>query len=192
MPRYFATCARGLESILADELRTDPQSSGLLLVHPGMSADLVEAEIDRYGFLGFKPYRFYARSGDAVNCRITEFMPEHQIAVAHRRGLLIMMHVSKRDAIADPENVADMLRLCDTYPNAKWILAHCARSYSAWAIDQAAKHVASGGRIIGLEISTGEIRWQFEVPRQPHGEARILAPPAVYRQGDRFLLYVST
>ena len=58
-----------------------------------MSADHVEAEIDRHGFLGFKPYRFYARSGDAVNCGITEFMLEHQIAVAHRRGLLIMMHV---------------------------------------------------------------------------------------------------
>src|SRR5262249_30091343 len=110
-------------AFLAAELRADPQSSGLSLVHPGMSADQVEAETERHGFLGFKPYRFYSSTGDAVNCRITDFMPEHQIAVAHRRGLIIMMHVSKRDAIADPENVADLLRLCETYPNAKWILA---------------------------------------------------------------------
>ena len=61
---------------------------------------------------------------------MTEFMPEHQIEVAHRRGLLIMMHVSKRDAIADPDNVADLLRLCEQYPDAKWVLAHCAREIS--------------------------------------------------------------
>jgi glutamate-1-semialdehyde 2,1-aminomutase len=104
-----------------------------------MSAEEAEADIDRYGFLGFKPYRFYASTGDAVNCRIPEFMPEHLIEVAHRRNLIIMMHVSKRDAIADPDNIADMLRLCEKYPNVRWVLAHCARSYSAWAIEAAAR-----------------------------------------------------
>jgi glutamate-1-semialdehyde 2,1-aminomutase len=129
---------------LAREVSRDPLSAGLMLVHPGMSADHVEEQVEKHGFLGFKPYRFYATSGDAVNCGITEFMPEHQIAVANRRGLLIMMHLSKRDAIADPDNVRDLLRLGEQYPNARWILAHCARSYSAWAIEKAA------GRLRGL------------------------------------------
>ncbi len=124
---------------LAGQVRRDPHSAGLMLVHPSMSAEHVEEQVTRHGFLGFKPYRFYAISGDAVNCGITEFMPEHQIAVADRLGLIIMMHLSKRDAIADPDNVRDLLRLCEQYPGAKWILAHCARSYSAWAIESAAK-----------------------------------------------------
>jgi hypothetical protein len=128
----------GSNAFLGQELAKDPSSAGLMLVHPGMTADEAEASIDRFGFLGFKPYRYYATSGDAVNCRIPEFMPEHLIEVAHRRKLIIMMHVSKRDAIADPENIADMLRLCDKFPGVRWILAHCARSYSAWAIDKAA------------------------------------------------------
>lgn len=125
-------------AFLAQELKKDPRSAGLLLVHPGMTADDAEADIDRYGFLGFKPYRFYASTGDAVNCRIPEFMSEHLIEVAQRRNLIIMMHVSKRDAIADPDNIADMLRLCEKFTNVRWILAHCARSYSAWAIEKAA------------------------------------------------------
>ena len=129
----------GSNAFLACELRKDPLSAGLMLVHPGTTAEHAEAEVERYGFLGFKPYRFYAASGDPVNCGITDFMPEHLIALAHRRGLIIMMHVSKRDAIADPDNIRDMLRLCETYPNAKWVLAHCARSYSSWAIEAAAK-----------------------------------------------------
>lgn len=125
------------------ETRKDPQSGALMLVHPSMSAEFVEEQVRQHGFLGFKPYRFYATSGDAVNCPITEFMAEHQIAVAHKLGLIIMMHISKRDAIADPENQADLKRLSDQYPNAKWILAHCARSYSSWPIEKAAKTLRS-------------------------------------------------
>ena len=55
-------------------------------------------------------------TGDAVNCPLTDFMPEHLIALADRRGLITMMHLSKRDAIADPENVRDMLRLTKNTP----------------------------------------------------------------------------
>jgi len=131
----------GANRFLAEQLQGDPQSAGLLLVHPGMSADFVEEQIERHGFLGLKPYRFYAKSGDAVNCRLIDFLPEHQIAVADRHGLIIMMHLSKRDAIADPENIHDILWLCEEYPNARWILAHCARSYSSWAIEKAAKQL---------------------------------------------------
>jgi glutamate-1-semialdehyde 2,1-aminomutase len=124
---------------IAAQTRHDPQSGALMLVHPSMTAEFVDREVERHGFLGFKPYRFYATSGDAVNCPFTEFMPEHQIAVAHERGLIIMMHIAKRDAIADLQNIRDIVRLSARYPRAKWILAHCARSYSAWAIERAAK-----------------------------------------------------
>ena len=129
---------------VARQAARDRASAALMLVHPAMTADAAEDEVERRGFLGFKPYRFYSATGDAVDCRITDFMPEHLIAVADRLGLLIMMHVSKKDAIADAENLDDMTRLCEKYPRVKWILAHCARSYSAWAIDKA------GARLRGL------------------------------------------
>ncbi len=140
-PFPFATACDfdASNEFLAQEIRKDPRSSALMLVHPAMTAAQVERQVDQHGFLGFKPYRFYARSGDVVNCAITDFMPEHLIQVAHERGLLIMMHLGKKDAIADPQNIEDLLRLSRQYPNAKWILAHCARSYSAWAIEKAAK-----------------------------------------------------
>ena len=123
---------------VAAEVRNDPQSATLMLVHPGMTADQIEEAVELHGFLGFKPYRFYSTTGDAANCRITDFLPEHQIAVAHRLGLLIMMHLSRCDAIGDEVNLTDLERLADKYPSARWILAHCARSYSAWPIERAA------------------------------------------------------
>lgn len=131
----------GSNEFLARELAPDPGSAGLMLVHPGMSAAEVEAGVDRFGFLGFKPYRWYALSGDAVEGGVVDFMPEHQIEVANRRGLIIMMHLARRDAVADPRNQDDLVRLSEAYPNVQWILAHCARSYSAWPIERAARRL---------------------------------------------------
>jgi len=88
--------------------------------------------------MGFKPYRFYATTGDPVQCRIGDMLPEHQIAVADRYGLIVMLHLPKRDAIADPDNIADLGQFTAQYPNVKWILAHCARSYLAWPIERVA------------------------------------------------------
>lgn len=126
---------------VADETRRDPASAGLMLVHPSMSEEHLESEIERFGFLGLKPYRFYSSTGDAVECRITDFLPERHIAVADRRGLLITLHIAKRQAIADAENIDDICRLGERYPHVRWILAHCARSYSAWPIEKAASRL---------------------------------------------------
>lgn len=123
---------------LEQQLAPAPQSAGLMLVHPEMDPEAAEAEVLRRGFLGFKPYRFYSRTGDAVECGITDFMAEPLLQVADRHGLIVMLHLARRDAIADPQNQREMAALCKKYPHVRWILAHCARGYSAWAIDRAA------------------------------------------------------
>jgi predicted TIM-barrel fold metal-dependent hydrolase len=122
---------------VARESAKDPRSASLMLAHPRMSDDEAEAELDRHGHIGFKPYRFYSATGDAANCRMTDFLPERFLSIADRRGLIVMMHISKRDAIADAENLRDLEDLSARYPNVRWILAHCARSYSHWAIERA-------------------------------------------------------
>jgi len=124
---------------VAEQAGKDAASGALMLVHPSMSGRYVEDQIRAHGFLGLKPYRFYAVTGDAVECRITDFLPEEQIEMAHRLGLIITLHLAKRDAIADPANITDLLRLTEKYPGVKWILAHCARSYSAWVLERAVK-----------------------------------------------------
>ena len=142
---FFPSCDfEASNEYVAAEVRGDPPSAALMIVEPSMTAEYLDQQVEEHGFLGFKPYRFYSTTGDPVQCRITDFFPEHQIEVAHRRGLLIMMHLARRDAIGDPRNIDDLLRFSGQYPGAKWILAHCARSYSAWAIER------SAGRLRGL------------------------------------------
>ncbi|ODT67677.1 MAG: hypothetical protein ABS75_23175 [Pelagibacterium sp. SCN 63-23] len=120
------------------EMAKARNSAALMLVHPGMSADDIEATLRRTGAIGLKPYLVYATSDDRSEAEITDFLPEHQIALADRLGLIVMMHLSKRRAVADANNISSLRRLSEAYPRVRWILAHCARSYSAWAIEKAA------------------------------------------------------
>lgn len=122
---------------IANEVAGHRPSAALMLVNPSMTEQDLEDAIQKRGFLGLKPYRFFSTTGDVVHCRITDFLPEHQIAVADRHGLIIMMHLSKPDGISDPVNLEDLENLTAKYPNAKWVLAHCARAYSAWPIERA-------------------------------------------------------
>jgi predicted TIM-barrel fold metal-dependent hydrolase len=110
----------------------------LMLVHPGMPVKHVESLIGRHRYFGFKPYRYFSITGDIDNCRITDFMPENQIEVADHYHLIILLHISRKGAIADPANVNDIERLAKRYPNVRFQMAHCARSYSNWALDAVA------------------------------------------------------
>jgi glutamate-1-semialdehyde 2,1-aminomutase len=135
-------CAFGPgNEFVAREARKNPAAAALMMVHPAMSAEEVEGIVRRQRFLGFKPYLYYATGGDIWNARITEFMPEHQLAVANRYGLMIGMHLSKSAGIADRDNLNDLERLTAHYPRVRWVLFHNARSYSAWPIERAASRL---------------------------------------------------
>lgn len=128
----------GSNEYVACEVAARPASAALMLVHPGMSAQDVDNDIRRHHFVGFKPYRWYSVTGDPKNCRITDFMSEHILEVGNRYGLIVGLHLSKQDAIADGENLDDLERLAEKFPRLRWCLFHCARSYSDWPLAKAA------------------------------------------------------
>ena len=113
----------------ASEVAKDPESVALMLVRPDMTPEEVIRQVEIYGFRGLKPYRAHSVTGDTVECRIADYLPEPQISVADKLGLMIVLHLSKSQAIADEENLSDLERYTEIYPNVKWILAHCARCY---------------------------------------------------------------
>jgi glutamate-1-semialdehyde 2,1-aminomutase len=129
---------QGSNEYLASEVRKDPMSAALMLVHPGMTAGKVDEAIRKHRFLGFKCYRWYSVTGDPKNCRILDFMSEHILEVGNRYGLIVGLHVAKADAIADQENLEDLERMSAKYPRLRWALFHCARSYSSWPLEAAA------------------------------------------------------
>ena len=107
----------------------DTASAGLMLVRPEMTPETLTAQAQKYGLVGLKPYRTHSITGDAVTCRITDYLPEGQIDAANERHMMVMLHLSKPQAIADADNLNDLERLANRYGHIQWVLAHCARSY---------------------------------------------------------------
>ncbi len=124
----------GHNAWMAAQMEPDPQSAVNMLVTPDMSPDYVAAQVKKHNFLGLKPYRIFAP--DPINCRIQDFLPESLIEVAHEMGLAITMHLSKKTGAADPENLKDLQYYTKEYPKAQWILAHCARAFNAFIMEE--------------------------------------------------------
>jgi predicted TIM-barrel fold metal-dependent hydrolase len=121
-----------------EQVRQDPQSRMNRLVTPDCQVSDIERDIQEFGFIGLKPYRIYSVTGDIAQCRIEEFLPHAQLELANERGLWVTLHLSRFHGCADQLNLADLGEFTGgRYPDIKWILAHCARSFTYWPIRQA-------------------------------------------------------
>jgi hypothetical protein len=100
-----------------------------MLVRPETTAATLDAAIRQLKPAVLKPYLTFVRGMDAAFASITDLIPEELIAVADRYRLAIMLHVSKPQGMADPENLDAISRLIRDFPNCRFILAHCGRCF---------------------------------------------------------------
>jgi glutamate-1-semialdehyde 2,1-aminomutase len=119
----------GANRHLADEVRKDPHSRGLMIATPRQDPAAVERQIEDDGFVGFKVYHLFAERPDTLFAPTGEFIPEWAWELADQRGLAIMLHMVLPRAVAEPENQRYLREHCRRYPNAKLILAHAARGF---------------------------------------------------------------
>jgi predicted TIM-barrel fold metal-dependent hydrolase len=127
--------AEGHNNWMADQMQADPKSAINMMVTPDMTPEYVAKQVDEHHFLGLKPYRTFAPN--PAGARMRDFLPESFIEVAHDKGLAITMHLAKPSGPADPDNQRDLERYTREYPGAQWILAHCARAFNAFMMEDA-------------------------------------------------------
>ena len=123
---------------VAQELKPYKNARAHRLVQPSCKVEDIRADVAAHGFQGLKPYRIYSVTGDRNECRIHEFLTHEQMELANELGLWVTMHLSRHDGCADELNLKDLAEYTGKrYPRIKWILAHCARSFTYWPIRQA-------------------------------------------------------
>ena len=116
----------------AADVKKDPLSRMSRLVSPGCSVQVLEHDVKTHGFVGLKPYRWYSVTDEKEQCRIKDFLLDEQLELADELGLWISMHLPKSNACADEWNLKDLEGYTKRYKNLKWILCHCARSFTYW------------------------------------------------------------
>jgi glutamate-1-semialdehyde 2,1-aminomutase len=112
LPNPYQNCdCINLNQWAAQEVKKLPEAACTMVVKPEMSADYIDQEVRRNRFLGYKPYMWFSRIANWRESRITDFLTEPQLEVANQYGLIMALHLSKRAAISDPENLDDLARL---------------------------------------------------------------------------------
>ena len=112
------------------QLNGTPLSRSLLVVSPSDAPMQVARELRSGRFSGLKVYHCYADRPDTMNAQIEEFAPEWMWELLHEVKGVLMLHLVRDGAIADPDNQKTIRRLCRSYPKVRLILAHVARSFN--------------------------------------------------------------
>ena len=107
----------------------DKKCRGLLFITPGDDPEWIRLEVHRLKLQGFKCYHTFAKSSPTWEADIPEYLPEEQVRIAHEEELVILLHMVKTRAVADPSNIHWIRYYCETYPKMKLILAHSARGH---------------------------------------------------------------
>ncbi len=113
------------------ELAGDRRSRAAMLVAPDTPRDALEAWLDNPRAAALKPYHLLCDDRPTFEADLLSYCPEWMWKVAHERRLAIILHLVRRDAVADAGNQQTIRRLCDRYPNTRVVLAHAARSFHA-------------------------------------------------------------
>ena len=120
---------RSSNNYLVEELEKNPGSRGLVLVSPSDSEEVIRSFLAHPQVVGMKPYYMYTTEPDMLQTSIRGFFPEWMWRVAGDTGSIIMMHLMRDKAVADPLNIAEIREMCTRYPSLKLILAHVGRSF---------------------------------------------------------------
>jgi len=99
------------------------------LIRPDEDPATVEDELIDRKFLGVKPYLNYVTGKPVGEIEIHDMLPRSIMEVVDTLGLMVMLHIPRKERLADPLNQRQIVEIAKRYPNAKIILAHIGRAY---------------------------------------------------------------
>lgn len=91
--------------------------------------EMLEMALAKKSFLGIKPYLDYVRKSDPNDVEIPEMLPDWAMDIVDRHRCIVMLHIPRKQRLADPVNQRQIVALCERYPRAKIVLAHVGRAY---------------------------------------------------------------
>lgn len=118
------------------QLVREPRAPGLFLVHPTDDPDWVREQVRARGMVGLKPYHLYAPGESTWEAELPEYLPEPLVRVADKEGWVITLHLVRSRGIADPGNQYWLRQYCERYPRVRFVLAHCARGFNPYHVDE--------------------------------------------------------
>ena len=123
----------GANRWLAAELKARPNPGNrraLALVSPQDDPAETRRQIQELGLVGIKPYHVYAPVAETLEAAIEEFAPPWMWEICHEINGVLMLHIVRHNAIADPVNLGSLRKLCREFSRCQVVFAHVARSFN--------------------------------------------------------------
>lgn len=134
---FFGFPKRGNDRVAINEWMVKEVDKGpgkysrvLALVSPEDDPAAVAVQIRELGMVGIKSYHAYAPLKNTLHAKVEEFFPEWMWKICDEISGVLMIHIMRNEALADPDNQRALRRLSRKYPNCRVILAHVARSFN--------------------------------------------------------------
>lgn len=105
---------------------------GSAYILPADDAETIAQIAMEPGIRGLKCYAFGAGKPNWNDLSIGEYLPEAAWEVSAQLHIPIFLHLMRPEALSDPENFSYITQMSHQYPEAKLVLAHCARAFAAW------------------------------------------------------------
>ncbi len=107
------------------------------IIRPTWASEQIDALLSRPGVIGVKP--FYSLLGYTpntrdgfINANILDFLPQEHLEVINRRHAWVVLHVPKEERLGHPDNLRQIRRIREQYPDVKLVIAHLGRSYTEY------------------------------------------------------------
>ena len=152
---------------ILEQLADAPDCAAEVFVKPGDTREYIESLLVSDRIKGFKCYHLCAQvEGSTAECDIGQYLPEVAWEIANERGYVITLHMVKSRSLADPANMAYIKEKTAKYPNAKLILAHCARGFASWTTIETVRQLKGIPNIYYDMAAICEPATMYEVIRQ--------------------------
>ena len=145
----------------------------LLYACPWWGADELEKKIKEGGFLGIKVYLSLSDPEIAADeITIFDFLPRHHLEVIDKLGLIVILHIPRKDRFRDPVNLTQIKQIHDEYRNVKLVIAHVGRAYCDDDLGDAFEVLKDCDRLL-YDFSANTNSWVFEQLIKAVGPGRI-------------------
>ncbi len=143
----------------AEECRRASSQGSFFGCAMGVTTDTTFSDIERgvqqFGYVGLKCYHFFAKGMENTqDSDIDQYLTDEHCRAAQAFGLTVSLHMVKPMACSDPENLANIRRLCTTFPGMKLILCHSARGFNMHTV---IKSIAKLADLDNLYFDTGAV-----------------------------------
>ncbi|MBP1990108.1 amidohydrolase family protein [Paenibacillus eucommiae] len=123
---------RSANEYIVNQLANETSCRGLVMITPDDEPERIRTYLDCPQIAGFKPYPIFSKEKPVMQSSISGFCPDWMWEIANERKYVVMLHLVKDKAVADPDNIREIREICTKYPDMKLILAHTARCFHAF------------------------------------------------------------